>query len=218
MRNFRIARLNKTGAAAVSRQVKKAACRRVAVVISGPGGHPEQMRLLFELVPAMGEIGGAVVAIQTLPPFFSEPFARYVSERCGCPAAAIRERTNLYAGHCYVGIHGCPLKFDAFEGGTIIDPWQVGNGLIPVERLLKSTASVFGRRSAVVLLSGADTGDQTGIRAVRDRGGRIFVRDHRTSLVAGPLEKVINAGLADEEIKPESLVKAILNGFEKNGP
>jgi two-component system chemotaxis response regulator CheB len=216
VRNFRIPRIHKPEAADRLLPETDAACRRIAVVISGPGGHPEQMSLLSQLVPAMGEIGGAVVAIQSLPPFFSAPFAQYLTERCGSPASAVDHRTVLEPGHCYVGIHGCPLRLDADDRGAVIQPCEADDGLIHVDRLLQSTASAFGQQSAVVLLSGADTGDQTGARAVHDHGGRIVVRDRRSSLVSKPLDDLVDAGLADAEVSPAALVKAVLDGFEKN--
>lgn len=212
--NFRIARIPKAKTANTANKPADGACRRLVIVISGPGGHTEQMRLLSTLVPAIADVDGAVVALQSLPPSFCEAFARYLFERCGCPASAIDRERPLSAGRCYVGIHGCPLVVKMNGQRPIIAPTGPENGLIHVDRVLLSAASVFKERLAVVLLSGANTGEQSGLGTVHANGGRIIVRKRATSMVAEPLDQVVDAGLADEEVNPVDLAITVLNGFD----
>ncbi len=215
--NFRIARIPKAKPGNAAHPSADIACRRLVIVISGPGGHPEQMGLLSGLVPALAEIDGAVVTMQTLPPSFGEAFARYLFERCGCSASAIEQETPLFAGHCYVGIHGCPLTVKMNGHLPIIDP----NAEVPekgltihLDQLLFTAASAFKDRLAVVLLSGANTGEQSGIRAVHENGGRVILRKRASGMVAEPLDQVFEAGLADEEVNPTALIHTIVNGFD----
>jgi two-component system chemotaxis response regulator CheB len=161
----------------------------------------------------MAGIDGAVVALQNLPPTFCDAFAQYLSERCGCPASPINRKTPLSAGRCYVGIHGCPLVMKVSGRQPVIDPNGPGNGRASLDQFLLTAASVFKQRLAVVLLSGANTGEQSGIRAVHENGGQIILRNRLTSLVAEPLDQVVEAGLADEEVNPADLVKTIVTGF-----
>ena len=212
--NFRIARIPKAKAGNTASKLVGGVCRNLVIVISGPGGHPEQMDLLSGLASAMADVDGAVVALQSLPPSFSEAFARYLFERCGCPASAIDQETPLSAGQCYVGIHGCPLIVK-MNGHQPILYTNVGvTGLAHVDRFLLTAASAFKQRLAVVLLSGANTGEQLGLRAVHENGGRIILRERASAMVAEPLDQVFKAGLADAEVNPVDLVKTVLNGFD----
>lgn len=212
--NFRIARIPKVKAVnPVSSQADRA-CSRLVIVISGPGGHPEQMSLLSGLVPAMADGDGAVVALQSLPPSFSEAFARYLFERCGCQASSIDQEMPLSSGHCYVGIHGCPLMVKMDGQRPVIAPDVPENGGLHVDRILLTAASIFKERLAVVLLSGANTGEQSGLRAVHENGGRIILRTRSTGMVVEPLDQVIEAGLGDEEVNPADLIKTVFNGFD----
>jgi two-component system chemotaxis response regulator CheB len=212
--NFRIARSPKVKTGRPTRLAADRACRSLVIVVSGPGGHPEQMNLLSGLVPAMAKIGGAVLALQSLPPSFSEAFACYLVERSGCPASAIERETPLLAGRCYVGIHGCPLTVKMNGERPLIDPTAAENRQVHVDRLLSTAASVFRARLVVVLLSGANTGTRSGLQAVHENRGRIILRNRATSLVAEPLDQVVAARLVDAEVNPNDLVKTVINGFD----
>ena len=213
--NFRIAQIPKVKAASPAGTPVDRPCQRLVVVVSGPGGHPEQMTLLSGLVPAMAEINGAVVALQSLPSSFSEPFARYLFERCGCQASPIERETSLSSGQCYVGNHGWPLAVKMNGEGPAILPKARENGLVQVDRLLLTAASVFKQHLAVVLLSGANTGEQSGLRVVHENGGRIILRKRASGMIAEPLDQVVKAGLANEEVNPGDLIKTVLNGFDR---
>ncbi|MEE4112545.1 MAG: response regulator, partial [Desulfobacteraceae bacterium] len=214
--NFRISRIPRAKTGRPASQPIERACRRLVIVISGPGGHPEQMRLLSGLVPAVAEKDGAVVALQSLPSSFSEPFARYLNERCGCRASSIDHETSLSAGHCYVGNHGWPLTVKLNGQRPVILPGAPEKGSIQVDRLLLTAASVFKQHLAVVLLSGANTGEQSGLRVVHENGGRIILRRRASGMVAKPLDPVVEAGLADAEVNPADLTATVLNGFDLN--
>ena len=212
--NFRIARFPKAKTGDTTAKPVDRPCRRLVVVVSGPGGHPEQMSLLSGLVPVTADLDGAVVALQSLPPSFNEAFARYLVERSGCPATPICRETALSTGQCLIGIQGCPLSVEMNGHRPIITPSVSEDGQAHVDRFLSDAASVFGDRLAVVLLSGANTGEQSGLRAVHDHGGRVIIRKRASSMVAGPLDQVVDAGLADAEVEPTDLVKTVKNGFE----
>ena len=214
VRNFRIPRFPKLKKVRQEDPPSGKACSSLVIVISGPGGHPEQMSLISELVPVVAAKGGAVVAIQSLPPSFADSFAHYLLERCACPASSIDQETILSIGHCYVGIHGCPLtvKMDGQE--AVIGPGADQTGVIPIDQLLSTAAVAFKQRLTVVLLSGADTGDQSGIELVRENGGRIISRERASSMVSEPLNSLSDAGLIDAEVKPNCLVDTVNEGMD----
>lgn len=213
--NFRIPRIPKAKDGVPGSHPTEEACRSLVIVVSGPGGHPEQMSLLHDLVPSVAALEGGVVAVQSLPPLFAEAFARYLLERCKCPASPIVKQTPLAAGHCHVGIHGCPLTVTTTEEIPSIGPAdaELSAGGFPLDRLLVTAAETFKHRLTVVLLSGADTGEQAGLRAVHESGGQIILRERVSGMVAEPLNAVVEAGLADMEVKPVDLVKAVHDGL-----
>lgn len=211
--NFRISRISRPAAGNITEPGEKTACRNLVVVISGPGGHPEQMSLLAGLVPTLSARNGAVLALQSLPPSFSDPFARYLLERCGCPAQSIDQETALLVGRCYVGIHGCPLTVKRNDGEVVVGPLVPEDGMIHVDRLLSAAATVFQKNLTVVLLSGANGGALSGLLAVREGGGRIIMRKRSSAMVAEPLDLIADTGLVDAEVDPANLIKTVERGF-----
>jgi two-component system chemotaxis response regulator CheB len=192
----------------------ESACRRLVIVLSGPGGHPELLNLLSGLVPTMAELNGAVVALQGLPPTFRDALAQYVNERCGCPAVSIDHETKMCAGGCYVGMHGVPPMVRMNGLYPIIDN-QVPekDRAASIDRFFQSAALVFKQNLTVVLLSGANPGDQSGLRTVNDHKGRVILRKRSSSMVSRPLDPVARE-LVNAEVSPGDLLQAILKGFK----
>ena len=105
--NFRILRLPKPSLPQRCTEGPAAGpCCRLVIVLSGPGGHGEQMRLLAGLVPAMDQAQGAVVTFHELPPAFTGSFADYLAERCGFPAMAIEGPMPIDRGKLFRGVRG----------------------------------------------------------------------------------------------------------------
>ena len=214
--NFRIPRIiPKTKDSERCSHPTEGMCHRLIIVVSGPGGHPEQIRLLHDLIPVVTDSMGSVVAIQSLPSLFADAFASYLKQRCRCPASPIDKQRPLAVGHCYVGIHGCPLKVKMNAEIPSIGPadTEPSSEAFPLDRLFTTAALIFKQRLTVVLLSGAGTGEQEGLRVVHESGGRIILQERISAMVAKPLDAVVEAGLADMEVKPVDLVQAIQDGL-----
>jgi two-component system chemotaxis response regulator CheB len=192
----------------------KAACCRLVIVLSGAGGHPELMNLLSGLVPAMAELNGAVVALPSIPPSFRQSLAQYVNERCGCPTASVDHETRMCAGQCYVGINGVPPMVRMNGRYPIIDNQVPKDGPVSIDRFFKSAALVFKQNLAIVLLSGANPGDPSGLRAVKDHEGRVILRHRSSSMVSRPLDPVAGSGLVNAEVSPGDLLQTVLKGFK----
>jgi chemotaxis response regulator CheB len=164
----------------------------------------------------MAEVSGAVIAIQILPPTFRKPLAQYVSERCGCPAAPIDHAIKMRAGQCYIGMHGGSLILKLNEQNPIIETQMPEDEKASIDCFLESAASTFKKDLAVVLLSGANSGEQTGLRAVKEQEGRVILRKRSSSMVSSPLDPVADSGLVNAEVSPSDLLPTVLEGFKSN--
>ena len=135
--------------------------------------------------------------------------SHYLSQRCGIPARFVDTTMALRAGGCYVGRFDRRLGVGTTDDGPVIEVATLSNGEEPPDGLLDSAATVFGKALAVVLLSGAPIRDPEGLNAVRAAGGWTLVRARTATMVAGPLDRMVNSGLTDVEVDPASMVSTI---------
>ena len=49
---------------------------------------------------------------------------------------------------------------------------------------------------------------------MHENGGRIIMRKRASGMVAEPLDRVVESGLADAEVNPADLKVTVLNGFD----
>lgn len=214
--NFRIMRIPGNGHSESLPAVGEKSCKRLVVVITGPGGHPEQMQLLHALLPVTMETETAVVALQGLPPDFRDALAGYLQEKCHHPVKPLAKKTTLFSGGCYVGINGCPLTVETTDSGEAIVSNDTKTGTSPMDHFLHSAAAAFKEQLTVVLLSGADTGELSGLGAVSENRGRIIVRNRASGIVSKTLDKVADSGIAFEEVPMGVLPEMVVNGFGSN--
>ena len=78
------------------------------------------------------------------------------------------------------------------------------------DRLLTSSAQVFGSRMIAVVLSGRLNGGAVGVQAVKRRGGRVLVQDPSTAAAPSMPNAALATGCVDFALPPESLGTAML--------
>ncbi|WP_459903889.1 response regulator [Desulfosarcina cetonica] len=208
--NFRIPRLpTSTARPHLDDPPDDVPCKRLVMVISGPGGHPELITLLADLAPVLRDVQGALIVLHRMPSSLGAPMSHYLSQRCGIPAQFVDATMALRAGGCYIGRFDRRLGVGTTDDGPAIEVATLSNGEAPPDGLLKSAATVFGKALAVVLLSGAPIRNPEGLNAVRAAGGWTLVRERTTTMVAGPLDQMVNSGLTDVEVDPAGMVATI---------
>ena len=188
----------------------------LVLVCSGAGGYAELVRIL-PLIPA--GFGGAMVVMQSMSHSFGEPFAAYLDQRSHVQVRLLSDAMGIFQGHCYLASDERPLRFRG-EGGIYVLGGDAGGGLPDVgmpDLFLTSAAETFMDRLLVVLLSGVDTGSLSGLREIRNRGGRIISQSIRDCLVPQPLEAAHEAGLISAAMGIEEIVSEMIHASSRPG-
>jgi two-component system chemotaxis response regulator CheB len=202
----------------------------LVVVNSGIGGYAE----LIRLVPMLeNSIGAAVVLLQTMPQQFLVPFCEYLDQRS---SPAIRPLDNTYAnrkaiqdesvafmlepGSCYVGTHQQSLNLDIVGKEYLLFSQNEQQGSLSgslgdehnssFDDFLVSIAEVFFGDILIVLLSGAEIGNLTGLKSIKEKKGRIIIQQLATCVIPQSLEKAVRERLISAEANPKEIVNEIL--------
>ena len=78
-----------------------------------------------------------------------------------------------------------------------------------VDVTLFSAARIFGKKAISVILTGMGHDGRAGTRAVKKMGGRSLALIESESVIYGMNKSVIDAGLADEVLGMDGIVKAL---------
>jgi two-component system chemotaxis response regulator CheB len=99
----------------------------------------------------------------------------------------------------------------AREGTRVVARVQQGppeNACRPAaDPLFRSVASIYGRHTLAVVLTGMGQDGLRGCEAIRAAGGQILAQDEASSVVWGMPGFVVRAGLADK-VLPLSMIAA----------
>lgn len=186
-------------------------CRDLVVINSGTGGYAE----IIKVIPFLSrDMNACVVALQTMPSEFVVPLSDYLNKRSRADVLPLKANVPLLAGRCYMGTNDLFLKLDSKEGeyALRLEEMVLTSEQDPgcFDAFLQSIARSFSGSVLAVLLSGAEVGDLSGLRSIKERNGRIIIQQLRSCMVPFPLEKARRAQLPDSEDDPVEIARQIV--------
>ena len=210
--NFRRARSPGVLVKKRSESLGRSYCGKMVVLNSGAGGYAELIRLIPMLPTAPDSY---LVVLQSMPIEFVSPLSDYLDTRSNMDILPIQAGAKLFGGRCYIGTNNYPLIFSPKEGCYSILtgddlPYSDKKGNC-FDYFLHSIADLYSGRVMVALLSGADTGDLSGLGHIKENNGRIIVQEVSSCMVSYPLEKAIRAGLVDKEADTDEIKDQIID-------
>lgn len=169
-----------------------------AIGIASSTGGPNALEQVVRNLPA--NLPVPVFIVQHMPPVFTGMLARqlnevtplHVREAAGGEVAAPGE-IWLAPGalHMEVVPHASGGKIRVFDGP------REHSCRPAADVLFRSLAAVFGPSTLALVLTGMGKDGAEGARAIRARGGEVWVQDEATSVVWGMPGEVVRAGQAD---------------------
>jgi two-component system chemotaxis response regulator CheB len=176
-----------------------AATARIDVLAIGTStGGPNALAEIFTCLPPGLPV--PIVVVQHMPPMFTHMLAERLSRNSQIPTVEAKSGSELEPGKAWIapGDHHLVLVRDGPRIRTQINQEPHENACRPaVDPLLRSVASIYGRNSLAVVLTGMGQDGLRGCEAIRAAGGQILVQDEATSAVWGMPGFVARAGLAD---------------------
>lgn len=157
----------------------------VVVAVGASTGGVECLREFLIPFPADGP---ALLITQHMPPKFTATFANRLNGLCALAVVEGREGGRVLPGHAYIapGTHHMKLGRSGANYVVRLDDGALVSGHRPsVDVLFDSVAKAAGSNAIGVILTGMGRDGASGLKAMRDAGGRTLGQDESTCVVYG---------------------------------
>lgn len=168
----------------------------VLVIAAGTGGP----QALMEILPRFpSTYSGAIIVMQQMRIGFTKVLASHLNDVCRLRVHEPIDGQDLRAAEVLMVPSGCRLTIP--ESDPLIirvenvqdDPDALN---ARTDSTMTSIATVFGRQSAGVLLTGLGEDGRNGMRAISDAGGTTIAQDEESSIIFDLPSSAINARVA----------------------
>ncbi len=185
----------------------------LAIPIIGVGasaGGLHALELFFAQVPAHS--GAAYVVVQHLDPDKDSLLPELLQRVSPLPVRQVEDQTRIRPDHVYVAPPGHELTL---LHGTLhlLKPAAPRGQSLPIDFFLRSLALDQGPLAAGVILSGMGSDGTLGLRALKEKGGGVFVQAPDTASFQAMPRNAVDAELADVVAPAEELPARILAYF-----
>lgn len=181
------------------------------VAIGASTGGPGLLRQMISDLPA--DLPFPILIAQHLPPAFTLQLSQQMAGDSALMVVHAEEGMDVLPGVVYVApgrVH-MRVKRNARKK-PIIEISDEPQGLYfkpSVDELLTSVASVYGRHSLGVIMTGIGHDGRQGAAAIKQQGGVIVTQSQSTCSVYGMPRSCDEAGLSDASLDPQAIRRLI---------
>jgi len=176
--------------------------RMEIVAIGTSTGGPSALRNVITALPA--NLPAGVVVVQHMPPGFTGPLARRLNELAFLEVREATAGDVIKPGLVLIAPAGRQMLLEHCAGRVqvrLTDQTGIATFFKPsVDALFLSVAREYGARSLGVILTGMGNDGVRGLRAIKERGGRVLAQDETSSIVFGMPKAAIEAGVTDKVV------------------
>lgn len=177
------------------------------VGIGSSAGGLEALELFLKHVPY--PCGMAFVIIQHLDPTHKGIMVELLQRVTAMPVCQVSDNLEIEPDHVYL----IPPNQDMsiLHGRLFLLDMVKPRGLrLPIDFFFRSMADDLKQHSIGVILSGMGSDGTLGLRAIKEKGGGVFVQDPASAKFDGMPRSAIDEGLADVIVPAENLPSKII--------
>ncbi|NOZ11026.1 MAG: chemotaxis response regulator protein-glutamate methylesterase [Gammaproteobacteria bacterium] len=180
------------------------------IAIGASTGGTEALRQVLKAMPA---ITPGILVVQHMPEKFTTAFAGHLNE---ISAMEVREAVHgdrLHNGLVLLapgGKHLLLKRNGAQYHVDVVDGPLVNRHRPSVDVLFRSAARFAGTNTSACLMTGMGDDGATGLKEIRDAGGRTFAQDEETSVVFGMPKEAWKRGAAEKLLALQDIAPMLL--------
>ena len=199
------------GVAPAVKPVEETVRKAELIAIGASTGGPGAIQSIITRLPR--DLSAGVVISQHMPPGFTRAFAERLGRLGQLSAKEAEEGEPVEKGKVLVAPGGKNLLIERLEGKVIarVENKCDDDRYVPsVDKLLKSSARVYGSRMIAVVLTGMGSDGRDGVIAVKDAGGYVIAESEKTCIVFGMPREAIATRKVDQVANLEEIPREIL--------
>ncbi len=154
----------------------------------------------------------AIILVQHLDPNHESLLPELLAKRTTTPVHTAKEGQVVEGGNIYLIPPGQLLTVEA--GVLRLADFAKPRGLRrPIDKFLESLALDAGPRAVGIILSGTGSDGSTGVRAIKEYGGLVFVQDPKQADYDGMPRSAIETGAEDLVLPTQEMIDVVMEYF-----
>lgn len=157
------------------------------------------------------------VVVQHIPPVFSKTFADRMNQLCLFEVKEAEDKDELRPSRVLIAPGGKQMRVEKSTRGfrvRLTDDSPVNRHKPSVDYLFNSVASVVGKKSVGVILTGMGNDGAQGLLAMRKKGSHTIGQDEESSVVYGMPRVASQVGAVEQVASLSEIPRYILNFLE----
>lgn len=191
------------------RGIKSTALKKIIVIGASTGGP----KAIGQLLPSLSrDIGAAILIVQHMVPDFLPLFAERLQWGCSREVSVARSGDVIEPWRILIAPGGCHTLIRDSSGIKRIrlSKKKTSHGFSPsIDCAMESAATVYGKATVGVLLTGIGSDGAEGMKAIKDAGGSTLAEAPSTCVVFGMPKAAIELGCVDEIVPLPQIARAI---------
>ena len=180
------------------------------IAIGASTGGTQALRQVLSEMPA---ITPGIVIVQHMPEKFTTAFSEHLNELSAMEVREARNGDRLHNGLALLapgGKHMLLKRSGAQYHVDVVDGPLVSRHRPSVDVLFRSVARFAGANTTACLMTGMGDDGATGLKEIRDAGGRTFAQDEESSVVFGMPKEAWKRGAAEELLALEDISSVLI--------
>lgn len=183
----------------------------VVAIASSTGGPPAIQAILGALPH---DLGAAIVIAQHMPPGFTKSFAERLNKLTDLEVKEAAEGDRIGPGTVLIapgGSHLTIVKFGQHLSASIVRRSDDDRYVPSADRLMGSVAEVCGPAALGVVLTGMGNDGAAGVRAIKERKGRVLAESEESAVIFGMPNEAIRTGAVDKVLPLAGMAREIVS-------
>ena len=187
--------------------------RKILVIGASTGG-TEALKQVLMMLP---QCIPPTLIVQHIPPVFSKAFAERLNELCPFEVKEAEDGDELRPSRVLIAPGGKQMKVEKTSRGykvRVNDDLPMNLHKPSVDYLFSSVASVIGKNSVGVILTGMGADGAKGLLEMHRLGSKTIAQDESSSVVYGMPKAAYESGAVDRVARLDLISREILNALK----